>query len=277
MNDPVNGWVYKLIKRSSDLTDDNYSKILTEITILLNHNHQQSVCESLAPVISSMRYDNELSSYESHSKHLVVAIVIIVVCLHIVTLLIMLSPSPVVTKKILLPTIVGVLIHKPSTDLVKVSKSDNTIKSKPKPKQKKLAQPKKVPASDKAIALPEPVVDKPIVSDEFYETDLDDEPPKIQQAPIVSPRSDASHLNNRAPVYPRASLRRHEEGKVVLKLLIRADGTVGEVWVKESSGHGRLDKAALKAIKRWRYVPARQGDKTIDFWYQQPFVFSLKK
>ena len=105
------------------------------------------------------------------------------------------------------------------------------------------------------------------------ETEVDE----IQPDPITPPRADAGHLNNPAPVYPRTSLRLHEEGKVILTLLIRADGTVDEVTVKVSSGHPSLDKAALKAVKRWRYLPATQGGQAIDYRYEQPILFSLRK
>jgi protein TonB len=50
---------------------------------------------------------------------------------------------------------------------------------------------------------------------------------------------------------------------------------VGDVRIKESSGFKRLDDTAMKAVKHWRYTPARRGDKAIEFWYLQPIEFSL--
>lgn len=64
---------------------------------------------------------------------------------------------------------------------------------------------------------------------------------------------------------------------MILELLILADGSVGEVRIKQSSGYKRLDLSAVKAVKRWRYIPAKQSDKTIDYLYEQPIVFSLRK
>ncbi len=93
--------------------------------------------------------------------------------------------------------------------------------------------------------------------------------------PVVPPRSDAAHLDNPAPAYPPVSRRLREQGTVLLDVLIRADGSVGESRLKRSSGHARLDEAALEAVRRWRYQPARRGTEPIPFWYVQPIEFRL--
>ena len=64
---------------------------------------------------------------------------------------------------------------------------------------------------------------------------------------------------------------------MILELLILPDGKVGEVRVKKSSGFKRLDKTAMKAVKRWRYLPAKRGDEAISYWYLQPLEFSLNQ
>lgn len=169
---------------------------------------------------------------------------------------------------------VGVLIRKQPGVVRKVP--ENSVPLKPLPK--KLARRvKKTVSSKKPITVSRPLVEQPVVTEVVNETEQLDELAKVEQVAVLAPRSDAEHLNNRAPVYPRASLRRHEEGKVILELLVQADGTVGEIRVKESSGYQRLDQAAIKAVRRWHYVPARQGDDDIDFWYQQPLLFKVRK
>lgn len=102
------------------------------------------------------------------------------------------------------------------------------------------------------------------------------EPKASAPTPIAEPRSDAAHLNNPLPVYPRLSQRRNEQGTVLVEVFILADGSVGEVRLKQSSGYKRLDRSALKAVNNWRYIPAKQGEKAIDYWYKQPVVFTLK-
>ena len=93
--------------------------------------------------------------------------------------------------------------------------------------------------------------------------------------PVTPPRSDAAHLNNPKPVYPAVSRRLKEEGTVVLDVFIQTDGSVGDVRVKRSSGYPRLDEAALTAVRRWKYVPARRGSEPLALWHSQSLVFSL--
>lgn len=94
-------------------------------------------------------------------------------------------------------------------------------------------------------------------------------------AAVTPPRSDAAHLNNPKPVYPAVSRRLKEEGSVVLEVFIQADGSVGDLRVKRSSGFPRLDEAALAAVRRWKYLPARRGSEALPLWHSQTLVFSL--
>ena len=48
-----------------------------------------------------------------------------------------------------------------------------------------------------------------------------------------------------------------------------------ELRINQSSGYKRLDDAAVQAVKKWQYVPARRGNEAISFWYIQPLSFSL--
>jgi periplasmic protein TonB len=100
--------------------------------------------------------------------------------------------------------------------------------------------------------------------------------PEAAPQPVVPPRADAAHLNNPAPVYPSISRRLGEQGCVQLDVYILADGSVGEIKLKRSSGFPRLDQAALEAVRNWRYQPARRGNEAIAFWYVQPLTFSLE-
>ncbi len=99
---------------------------------------------------------------------------------------------------------------------------------------------------------------------------------KAVDAPITMPRVEAGHLTNPPPLYPPASRRFREQGQVQLDVLILADGTVGEIRIRTGSGYARLDDAALSAVRRWRYQPARRGGTPIPYWYVQPIVFSLQ-
>ncbi len=100
-------------------------------------------------------------------------------------------------------------------------------------------------------------------------------PPLAAPAPITLPRSDAAYLNNPRPNYPIAARRRGDEGTVFVRVLVTADGLAGSVGLEKSSGHPSLDEAALTAVRSWRFVPAKQGDKAIDSPHVVPVVFRL--
>lgn len=138
------------------------------------------------------------------------------------------------------------------------------VKPKPVPK---IPMPKG-PASERAItqetqAEPTPPVEKPV---------KDAEP-----APVVPPQAEASELNNPRPPYPQMSTKLREEGTVLLEVLVKADGSLGEMRLKTSSGFKRLDDSALRTVKNWHFVPAKRGGEAIDFWYELPIEFSLNK
>ena len=100
-------------------------------------------------------------------------------------------------------------------------------------------------------------------------------PAAVAAAPSV-PRFDADYLNNPAPAYPPLSRRLYEEGKVVLRVFVEASGAAGTVEIRSSSGFERLDKSAVTAVSRWKFVPAKQGVEAVGAWVLVPFIFSLK-
>lgn len=96
-------------------------------------------------------------------------------------------------------------------------------------------------------------------------------------APVTAARYDAAYLNNPAPGYPPLSRRLGEQGKVLLRVQVSADGKPLAVEVKTSSGFTRLDEAAGKAAAKWRFVPARQGETAVVSWVEVPIQFSLQE
>lgn len=83
-------------------------------------------------------------------------------------------------------------------------------------------------------------------------------------------------LSNPKPPYPLMARRRGLEGEVLLSVQVRADGRVASVEVKQSSGHPILDRAALKTLSRWRFVPARQGEQPVSASIEVPIRFQLR-
>lgn len=78
------------------------------------------------------------------------------------------------------------------------------------------------------------------------------------------------------PTYPPRSILLGQQGQVVVRAAIDPKGTPEEVVVWASSGYPLLDKAAVDAVKRWRFVPARRGGGTVAAWVQVPVNFKLR-
>jgi protein TonB len=90
------------------------------------------------------------------------------------------------------------------------------------------------------------------------------------------PSSDADYLNNPKPPYPPLSKRMGEQGKVVIRTLIGADGIAQDASIHQSSGFDRLDQAALATARRWRYVPGKRAGVAEAMWFNVPFNFVLE-
>ncbi|MGZ4977399.1 MAG: TonB family protein [Methylobacter sp.] len=91
-----------------------------------------------------------------------------------------------------------------------------------------------------------------------------------------SPNFNAAYLNNPAPAYPSVSRRLGEQGLVLLRVQVTADGTADSVELETGSGSSRLDQAALEAVKKWQFVPAKRGDQSISASVVVPVRFSIE-
>ena len=92
-----------------------------------------------------------------------------------------------------------------------------------------------------------------------------------QTAPVF----DAAYLNNPAPGYPRSAKKRGIQGKVLLDVVVTADGTAMQVVVSSSSGSSMLDKAALEAVQKWHFIPAHHKGRLVQANVIVPVEFKL--
>ena len=100
---------------------------------------------------------------------------------------------------------------------------------------------------------------------------------KIVSTEVTEPRYKVSYLNNPAPEYPLLARRRGLEGSVLLHVQVLSDGNSATVNVKMSSGHVLLDKSAQATVRRWRFMPAMQGNEAVSAWVEVPIVFKLER
>lgn len=150
--------------------------------------------------------------------------------------------------------------------------------AEPKPEPKPAEKPKPV----ERRVQPSPEVTTPIVPTETpVPTEVSSAPPQPVAAPPGLPDREpdyqAAYLKNPVPAYPMVARRMGWQGKVVLNVEVLASGLPGEVKLYQSSGHDVLDKAAMQAVRSWRFVAARQGGQVITKWFLVPIPFILKE
>ena len=78
------------------------------------------------------------------------------------------------------------------------------------------------------------------------------------------------------PRYPESARRQGIEGTIVLKIYVSDKGRVEDILVERSAGHQDLDLAAVEAVKKWRFEPARRGKQAVAVWVMLPVRFELR-
>ncbi len=78
------------------------------------------------------------------------------------------------------------------------------------------------------------------------------------------------------PLYPQWALEAGAEAEVTLSLVIGADGAVGRLAVERSSGYEDFDRAALQAVKMWRFAPALLRGRAIAVRAIQKIKFGFR-
>jgi TonB family protein len=77
------------------------------------------------------------------------------------------------------------------------------------------------------------------------------------------------------PDYTEEARQRGVEGDVLLEIVVRRDGTVGEVKLLEGLGAG-LDQRAVQAVRQWRFEPARRQGAPVDVMVEVAVEFKLR-
>jgi periplasmic protein TonB len=79
------------------------------------------------------------------------------------------------------------------------------------------------------------------------------------------------------PYYPQTAKEKGWQGTVILEAALDKKGRVGEISKIQSSGFSLLDEEAIKAVKKWRYQPATQDGKPIEWRVRVKYVFKLEE
>ncbi|WP_318503354.1 energy transducer TonB [Photobacterium leiognathi] len=213
------------------------------------------------------------------------------------------KPEPVIQPIVEAPVepikpVAKTMTPAPKTEMKKlVQKTKPVTKLKAEPKKKAVPKkpiPKKAdvkkPVQNKTVKKAQPT--KPITTSKKFTLDKPNnksatksvvevnKKTKNQQATLGSSEpqlvSKPTFATKPSPVsYPRLAKRRGIEGTVLVEVLIGKDGKQLKQKLAKSSGASVLDKAALKAIKLWRFSPHIIDGKAIAHRVQIPVRFKL--
>ncbi|MDH3626807.1 MAG: TonB family protein [Acidobacteriota bacterium] len=78
-----------------------------------------------------------------------------------------------------------------------------------------------------------------------------------------------------SPTYPPLARRMRQEGVVTLTVLVKEDGTVGDILNPAGTKGSMLDKAAIDAVRGWKYEPATKNGVEVQTWLQVRIKFAL--
>lgn len=182
----------------------------------------------------------------------------------------------------------------------KIGENSGTIILTPPPDELEQPKPQTPPPPDPAyrdVRVDAPVPDLPVSLPDRSGGGIWPQPPAgpPETGPVVSGggQSVTSVLRDPAPTasfkrwaerlqatYPSASIRYEEEGRVVVKALIDAQGAVVDVKLVSSSGYARLDEHVIRRLKGARnlFAPATRNGTAIEHWIALPaIVFQIQR
>ena len=158
--------------------------------------------------------------------------------------------------------------------------SPKPIVAPPKPPEPKKIPPKKVekkkePVLPKPLPMAENTIPTPSAQPVVDSRPTENTAPKIET--YTEANFKANYGTNPKPTYPPLAVSRGWEGKVLLRVNVSAEGLSLSVTVHQSSGHDSLDDAAIEAVEKWKFIPAKKGDKAVSCNVIVPINFSLNQ
>ncbi len=79
------------------------------------------------------------------------------------------------------------------------------------------------------------------------------------------------------PEFPPAARKLGAAGKVIVKFLVKADGSVIRASILESNPEGLFDQSALDAIVKWRFTPGIYHGNAVATWVILPVHFRISR
>jgi len=210
----------------------------------------------------------EFLSGEEDPNAMAGLLMVLVALFHVLGVMWLLEPVEVMTLAQPMMMEVSMLNAPSPKPVVAPPKPPEPKKIPPKKveKKKEPVLPKPLPMAENAIPTPsaQPVVDSR---------------PTENKAPVPETYTEANfkanYGTNPKPNYPLLAVSRGWEGKVLLRVNVSAEGLSLSVAVHQSSGHESLDDAAVEAVEKWKFIPAKKGDKAVPCTVIVPINFTL--
>ncbi|WP_334179972.1 TonB family protein [Pseudoxanthomonas sp.] len=79
-----------------------------------------------------------------------------------------------------------------------------------------------------------------------------------------------------APEYPSSAMRNGDQGTVMVRVDVGADGVPTSVEVAQRSGSRDLDRAAVNAVRQWRFQPAQRDGQAVAGAVTVPIDFKMR-
>jgi len=78
------------------------------------------------------------------------------------------------------------------------------------------------------------------------------------------------------PKYPKKAKENGVEGTVIVQFFVDEKGQVTETNILKGIPNTGLDEAAIAAIRKTRFLPAKQRERAVGVWISIPVNFKLK-
>lgn len=136
----------------------------------------------------------------------------------------------------------------------------------PQPRDEKIIPEKEILTQENSI---EEIPVKPVIEEKNAPVEESLE----AQGAVVEPKP--LEYINQAPVYPFTARRKGWEGIVYLLVHVDVSGHPVSVVIERTSGYEDLDKAAIRAVGRWKFEPAQHHGKAVAASVSLPIQFKL--
>lgn len=82
-------------------------------------------------------------------------------------------------------------------------------------------------------------------------------------------------IHRQEPQFPREALIEGISGWVIVRGVVKTDGTTRDVWVERSSPPGMFDSVTLRALKKWTFKPRTIDGVTVERDFTQRIDYNL--